>query len=196
MEPIRGTGQNLNGGKKYNMNKKQKGGKGKRYEDRNCAIILLREMDNNRFTFSKLGEIFGINKTVVEDIYKRDRLRYAENMEIVASAGISLGYKKKPRKRSLANASARKYRGNVREKILFHYSGGDPKCACCGEKNAVILCLDHINNDGAKDRKMRGGQPGVMRWIIDNNFPPEFQILCFNCNFAKYRLGKCPHNQR
>ncbi len=76
MEPIRGTGQNLNGGKKYNMNKKQKGGKGKRYEDRNMAIVVLRKFNSAIFTFAALGQIFGINKTVVEDIYKRDEQKY------------------------------------------------------------------------------------------------------------------------
>jgi hypothetical protein len=24
-------------------------------------------------------------------------------------------------------------------------------------------------------------------------FPPIFQVLCMNCNFAKGKLGFCPH---
>ena len=30
------------------------------------------------------------------------------------------------------------------------------------------------------------------RWIIQNNFPKGFQILCQNCNFAKGHYEKCP----
>jgi len=33
-------------------------------------------------------------------------------------------------------------------------------------------------------------------WIIENNFPKGFQILCQNCNFAKGMIrnkNKCPH---
>jgi hypothetical protein len=33
----------------------------------------------------------------------------------------------------------------------------------------------------------------LYRWLVKNNFPKEFQILCHNCNFAKFRLGTCPH---
>jgi hypothetical protein len=31
---------------------------------------------------------------------------------------------------------------------------------------------------------------------VDNHFPPLFQILCYNCNFAKGADGVCPHSQR
>jgi hypothetical protein len=32
-------------------------------------------------------------------------------------------------------------------------------------------------------------------WLEDNDFPSGFQILCWNCNFAKGSLGKCPHEK-
>ena len=57
---------------------KPKGGKGKKYEIRNLAIVILREYNNKVFTFAELGKIFRINKTVVEDIFKRDRREYAK----------------------------------------------------------------------------------------------------------------------
>ena len=31
------------------------------------------------------------------------------------------------------------------------------------------------------------------RWLKNNNYPKGFQILCWNCNFAKGVLGQCPH---
>ena len=29
-------------------------------------------------------------------------------------------------------------------------------------------------------------------WLIKNDFPPGYQVLCFNCNYAKTAFGKCP----
>lgn len=58
------------------ISKKRKGGKGKKYETRNYAIVIARKANSKVFTFAELGKIFGINKTVVEDIYKRDEQKY------------------------------------------------------------------------------------------------------------------------
>ena len=32
-------------------------------------------------------------------------------------------------------------------------------------------------------------------WMIKNNFPKGFQVLCHNCNLAKGFYGKCPHEK-
>ena len=29
------------------------------------------------------------------------------------------------------------------------------------------------------------GASSIARWIIKNNFPKEFEVLCYNCNCAK-----------
>lgn len=80
--------------------------------------------------------------------------------------------------------------------ILDHYGN---KCACCGEIIYEFLTVDHINNDGAEHRRKLGniGKSGRLfyDWIIKNNFPPIFQILCWNCNWAKWRYGTCPHKK-
>jgi hypothetical protein len=34
------------------------------------------------------------------------------------------------------------------------------------------------------------------RWLKNSGYPPGFQVLCFNCNFAKHRKGQCPHHHR
>jgi len=71
--------------------------------------------------------------------------------------------------------------------MLFeHYSGKPPMCACCGDSHLVFLSLDHINGRGCKDRadlKLTGTNFYI--WLIKNNFPEGFQILCMNCNHAK-----------
>jgi hypothetical protein len=78
---------------------------------------------------------------------------------------------------------------------IFNAYGG--KCVCCGTKDMTILCIDHINGDGATHRKTTGLSSGVQfyYWLARNNFPGDFQILCFNCNMAKSSYGSCPHTK-
>jgi hypothetical protein len=81
-------------------------------------------------------------------------------------------------------------------KVIDGYGG---QCACCGEKQWKFLCVDHVNNDGAKLRKERGRaetSTTLYRRLIKENFPPEYQILCYNCNMALGFFGCCPHNPR
>lgn len=74
-----------------------------------------------------------------------------------------------------------------------------PKCECCGEKEINFLCIDHIKNDGNKERqelKLRGGSDFYR--FIRNKYNPalerKYQILCFNCNNGKrINKGICPH---
>ncbi len=81
-----------------------------------------------------------------------------------------------------------------RRKIVLEYYGG--KCVCCSESIYEFLSIDHINGGGNKHRNeifgtKKGGN--IYHWLIKNNFPKGFQILCHNCNMAKGFYGKCPH---
>src|SRR5579859_5436767 len=84
-------------------------------------------------------------------------------------------------------------------KALVYRAYGGYICACCGETDKGFLSIDHINNDGAAHRKMIGnrGGIGVYYWLYNNNFPPGFQILCYNCNLGRARNnGICPHKDK
>jgi hypothetical protein len=85
---------------------------------------------------------------------------------------------------------------HLREKIaVFNHYG--KKCNCCGEEGVEFLSIDHINNDGAKHKRENGIKRwDFYHWLIKNNFPEGFQTLCMNCNFAKGKLGYCPHKKR
>lgn len=82
-----------------------------------------------------------------------------------------------------------------RLEVLKHYGGDPPKCHCCGESIYEFLSIDHINGGGYKHRKEIGGYFGrnFYKWLVKNNFPDGFQVLCHNCNLAKGFYGKCPH---
>lgn len=80
----------------------------------------------------------------------------------------------------------------IKLKMIEGYGG---KCNCCGESRYQFLTIDHINNDGADDRR-KNNKTGIKlyRDLIKQNFPKDrFQLLCFNCNCAKGFFGKCPH---
>lgn len=77
--------------------------------------------------------------------------------------------------------------------VYKHYSGGKPRCACCGDEHMEFLTIDHINGDGKKHRYLSRNRT-LYKWIIDNNFPKDLRILCMNCNWSHGKHGYCPHN--
>jgi|SRR5208337_5315037 len=103
------------------------------------------------------------------------------------------------RKSGKSAKNLRKLRRNLKIEVFSHYCDGTPKCACCGEEHIEFLSLDHINNNGAEERrKMSGSGQGwggefLYRILRRNNYPNGYQVLCLNCNFAKGHFGVCPH---
>lgn len=100
-----------------------------------------------------------------------------------------------------ANEQAKHYRKTHREQrsshykltrdfVLAHYGN---KCSCCGESTREFLGIDHINGK-IPEQKHLGGQ-SLCAWLIKNNFPEGFQVLCHNCNCAKGFYGICPHKK-
>lgn len=91
------------------------------------------------------------------------------------------------KKRLAATAANRR---SMRLRIFEAYGNA---CACCGETEPKFLTIDHVNNDGAEHRRTIGRSDYMMRDIIKRGFPPDFQLLCWNCNGAKGAYGECPH---
>lgn len=96
----------------------------------------------------------------------------------------------KPRFGRLKNAD--------RLEVISHYSHNTNSCACCGESVIEFLTVHHINNDGKEHRAQTGAKTGgknFYRWLVKNRFPenPPLSILCYNCNNAIEKYGKCPH---
>lgn len=83
----------------------------------------------------------------------------------------------------------------LRLTVLQHYSAQVPFCSCCGTSVAAFLALDHINGGGHQHRKETGGG-GFWRWLRDNGYPPDFRVLCHNCNHGReLNGGICPHDE-
>jgi hypothetical protein len=91
--------------------------------------------------------------------------------------------------------STRRYQTKLKYEVLSAYGG---KCACCGERDARFLTLDHINNDGAEEKRSLSPSGkrsfGIYNYLKRGGFPVgRYQVLCWNCNSAKRVDGVCPH---
>lgn len=91
-----------------------------------------------------------------------------------------------------ARVAVKRYALQIKTKVMTHYAGGIPQCACCKESNMKFLSMDHINNDGyLEERKKRNA---LCLRLVREGYPSGFQVLCYNCNFGKaINNGKCPH---
>jgi len=118
----------------------------------------------------------------------------------------------RPEVREKRVRDGKSYRDNLRMKINLHYSkihsnSDVPCCRCCGLKDyAEFLSLDHIAGKKEMDSEPELVKLGYSSnfkstslsvWIVKNNFPKGFQILCHNCNQAKgySKDNKCPHEK-
>lgn len=64
----------------------------------------------------------------------------------------------------------------------------------CDVTEPDFLTIDHVNGGGRQHRISIGKSGGdFYAWLVRNNYPKGFQVLCFNCNCAKGFFGKCPH---
>ena len=133
--------------------------------------------------------------------------------------------KHKIRNRPRVNKRANELNHERKEIVHTHYSkklsnSDVPCCNCCGYTGIEFLTVDHIIPKREMEKKVRSmvrsisenvsltskeiamgynakrkGHP-LNQWLITNNFPKGFQILCWNCNFAKGSPAvsfKCPH---
>lgn len=116
------------------------------------------------------------------------------NKEADNKRSLKWYHENKERIREKHNENKKKSDQKLADTIMNHYGGNPPKCACCGETERSFLELDHINGYGTQQRKQIGTGYTLFRWIIKNDFPEEYQVLCSNCNLSKLRnKGKCIH---
>jgi hypothetical protein len=87
---------------------------------------------------------------------------------------------------------AKKYRYALKYQTLSRYSkSGVPVCNICGFDDMRALCLDHINNDGNKDRvkimgkNYAGSGSRFYVKLRQLGYPDGYQTLCANCNLIK-----------
>ena len=91
-----------------------------------------------------------------------------------------LKHKERLTKQRLAVSLSRK------KMVLTHY--GNVKCACirCGFDDIRALSIDHINNNGAEERRENKNVGNKFYyWLIKQSLPHGYQTLCMNCQWIK-----------
>lgn len=74
-----------------------------------------------------------------------------------------------------------------KHQVLSHYSkGSNPICSWkdCGWSDERALSIDHINGRG-REHLRKFHIKNIYRWLMRNNFPEGFQVLCMNHQFVK-----------
>ena len=90
----------------------------------------------------------------------------------------------------------RAYAGRVRAAVFGWYG---TSCACCGA--SADLCIDHVDGNGGQHRLELYGSRDVAgvrfwAWLIRQNFPPGYQVLCRSCGSSKGRGERCRLDHR
>jgi hypothetical protein len=80
---------------------------------------------------------------------------------------------------------------NKRLLVLSHYSkilskSNIPICMNCGLNGIEFLHIDHI--EGIKNKEVKHIRAGsnLINYLIRENFPKGYQVLCGNCNWLKH----------
>lgn len=141
--------------------------------------------------------LYTANAKYCEDcrpLVKREQKRNQRQRRLSTEEGKERERQKWQKRRGYSLARHKERYTQRRKAILDAYGG---RCACCGEARYEFLALDHVNNDGAHQRRSLGIRGGTkfFRWIEDNNYPDSLQVLCHNCNIAKGLYGSCPHSK-
>ena len=89
----------------------------------------------------------------------------------------------------------KRYFLELKEKVFRYYCGKKLRCMCeCGCNNANHILFLSLYRKGSRIRigdtdesfgRLRQESIQKYRWIIKNNFPSDFQVLCHNCNHGK-----------
>jgi len=132
-------------------------------------IYRKRYYDKNQVKITKEARD-NYAKAIRKNRYERDRDRFTNNVKVRTT-----------RLRSIS---------------IWHYSNGMYRCACCGYADGkTFLEIDHIDGKGNQHRQIIGTS-NFHNWLVKNNLPVGFQVLCSNCNMGKWRNGGvCPHKE-
>ena len=153
---------------------------------------ILRDYKNQKMLYAKRRKLGGCIYCG-KDLAEGSAFRCDEHI-VAFKAMIA----RNPNYKAKCSEARRKMLRKLKLAVLNGYGG--PICRCCGETHIEFLSIDHINNDGAAHRRSlpksaSSGGSGFYAWLKKNNFPPGFQVLCMNCNFAKGKYGYCPHEK-
>ena len=90
--------------------------------------------------------------------------------------------------KSIVNTKNRERYNELKKLTFSKYSPNNViKCRICGEELLNFLTLDHIEGRQKHGHSTTFSAAKLWYNLKKNNFPPGYQVLCWNCNVIKYR---------
>ena len=83
-----------------------------------------------------------------------------------------------------------RYRLNIKLRIVKRFGG---KCVGCGERNPLVLTLNHIHGYHGINPKVgtRGGWPLYMRILRGKEASDKYDLRCYNCQILyEFQRGR------
>ncbi len=155
-----------------------------------CQTKFIRRYSFQKYCSKKCGQWVAFkrwSRKNKRNLRKRFSLWYEKNKDKNNKQSKEYYQKNKIRLRKYAN----KIRRELRSFVIKKYGG---KCKCCGESELAFLAIDHVNNDGYKEKKKIKNNMLLSR-LRDRKINKKYQVLCHNCNSAKGYYGCCPHDK-
>lgn len=149
---------------------------------RNNPEVLKRYAESHKEQIRETGRKY--RETHKEKLREWQRKARAANPEKYREQAKKTYRKYKDKKREYQNALRKKYK----DTFLGMYGNS---CACCGETIYEFLTIEHKN--GQEKITRRTGLVAY-RDAIKEYRPDLYEVLCWNCNCAKGKLGYCPHH--
>jgi hypothetical protein len=113
--------------------------------------------------------------------------KYMKKMNPIRKAnGYYDNYYKNPINRKRNYENHRETWINKKIGVFFIYSNGKMCCDLCGNDDIDVLTIDHIDGNGSKHRREFVSGDNIFRWLIINQYPDGFRVLCRNCNWKEY----------
>jgi hypothetical protein len=107
---------------------------------------------------------------------------YKRNKQTIDKANRKWAINNRRKTRGYLN----KHRENQRNQVL-KYLGN--KCKQCGFSDKRALQIDHVQGNGAKERKALWLYE-IHKRILSGQYDNDYQLLCANCNQIKKAINK------
>lgn len=156
------------------------------------------------YTYSEIKRAFDSeDPEIITDIKKRFRiLCWNCNMSARNSNGVcSHRRSKRPQPKTYGGK-------RMRERFQYAKAALGGECVCCGENKEEFLSIDHIHNDGSKERRIKEGLrythtyylkvESAFRWGSYQDIKDvleRYQLMCHKCNQSKARGKECLHRR-
>lgn len=118
------------------------------------------------------------NKNHAKENYERQRVWVEKNKDHVKSYLAYWHSQHLPESRIHERSSYYKLKDTI-----FEAYGN--KCNYCGIDDPDVLVIDHVNDNGAEERRIYKSMYSYFRRIIERGYPEDYQLLCQNCNWKK-----------